>query len=140
MAAEDSHDPEKWMSLSPDALEPILRLHERFLLRRPGGRRALLAYHDLSGCDLSGRDLSEAELTGARLRRVNLAAAGLRTAQLSLCDLRQANLDGADLSRADMRGSCFRGAELNKAVLAPASKESMSSPCRAAGSNPTAES
>src|SRR5579863_8349924 len=103
--------------VSPQELRQILQLHELFISRRPGGRRAVLAYYDLSQTDLSDQDLSGADLTGVRLHRANLKNTCLRGAKLSTADLRAANLNGADLTGADLRSSCLRGAQLNRAKL-----------------------
>src|SRR5215472_8834931 len=103
--------------LSAQELRQILQLHELFVSRRPGGRRAVLAYYDLSQTDLSDQDLSGADLTGVRLHRANLKNTCLRGAKLSTADLRAANLNGADLTGADLRSSCLRGAQLNRAKL-----------------------
>src|ERR1700722_10434969 len=100
-----------WTRLSAAKLEDILRSHEKFAHRVPGGQRAMLAFHDLSGIDLSGRDLSEADMSGARLRQCRMVGAKLRMTNLFGADLRMANLERADLTRADLRGICLRGAE-----------------------------
>src|SRR5579864_1362707 len=118
--------------VSPQELRQILQLHELFVSRRPGGRRAVLAYYDLSQTDLSDQDLSGADLTGVRLHRANLKNTCLRDAKLSTADLRAANLNGADLSGADLRSSCLRGAQLNRAKL-PNADMSKLSPIRQQG-------
>ncbi|HEX4193970.1 MAG TPA: pentapeptide repeat-containing protein, partial [Stellaceae bacterium] len=103
--------------LTPQELRQILQLHELYLAREAAGRRAVLAYYDLSSADLSEHDLSGADLTGARLHRAILKNTVLRQAKMSTADLRAANLNGADLSGADLRSSCLRGAQLNNAKL-----------------------
>src|SRR5450631_2162086 len=89
--------------LADTALEAVLQSHARFLERRPGGQRALLAFHDLEERNFHRRDLCDSDLSGARLTRAVLTGAKLRTSVLFAADLRVANLDGADLSRADLR-------------------------------------
>ncbi len=71
-----------WNQIERPELAKVLREHARFLERKPGGRRAMLAFHDLSNYDLSGQDLSEADLTGARLRRARLTWTTLRATNL----------------------------------------------------------
>ena len=110
----------QWKRLSLTELGQVLDLHDRFLVRKTGGMRAQLAWHDLSDRGLDNRDLSDANLTGARLERAQLAGAKFRLAVLYAANLNLANLDRADLTRADLRGASFRGAELNYAVLAMA--------------------
>ena len=112
-----SSDGQTWRKLSSAELKKVLENHQRFLAKIPGGRRADLSFHDLTGIDLSGRDLSEADLSGARLKQARLAGTKLTRATLFCADLRMANLERADLTGADMRGACLRGAELSDAVL-----------------------
>ena len=64
-------------------LNTIIQLHEKWLRREPGGKKA-----DLSDADLSGADLSHADLSGADLSGADLSHADLRYA-----DLRGANVD-----------------------------------------------
>src|SRR6266446_4209183 len=110
-ATFDGIPAENWKRLSSAELEVVLSGHLRFLQRRPGGQRALLAFHDLEECDLGRRDLCDAEMSGVRLQRAHLNGTKLRSAVLFAADLRLANLNDADLRRADLRGACFRGAE-----------------------------
>ncbi len=71
-----------WHKLSGAEFKDVLEEHRCFLARLPGGRRATLSFHDLSGVDLSGHDLSEADLSGARLKQVRLTGAKLTGAKL----------------------------------------------------------
>lgn len=103
--------------LSERELDEALALHETFIAGRPGGRRAVLQFHDLSSAELSGRNLREIELSGAGLGLAVLRNANLSAATLYAADLRAANLTGADLSHADLRGACLRGAKLTDAKL-----------------------
>ena len=64
-------------------LNTIIQLHEKWLRREPGGKKA-----NLSSADLSGADLSDADLRYADLRGADLSGADLRYA-----DLRGANVD-----------------------------------------------
>src|SRR3984957_7571059 len=84
--------------------------HEMLYAGRMGGARAVFAFCDLSGLDLSGRNLADADFTGAVLGEINLAGARLESASFFGADLRRANLVEASLRRADMRGACLRGA------------------------------
>ena len=91
--------------------------HEMLYAGRVGGARAVFAFCDLSGLDLSGRNLADADFTGAILEETNLAGARLETTSFFGADLRRANLAGACLRRADLRGASLRGANLIGADL-----------------------
>ena len=86
--------------------------HELLYSGRVGGARAVFAFCDLSGLDLSGRNLADADFTGAYLEETNLAGAKLDSASFFGASLQRANLSGASLRRADMRGTSLRGAKL----------------------------
>jgi len=77
--------------------------HEMLQTGRMGGARAVFAFCDLSGLDLSGRNLGDADFTGAVLEETNFEGAKLDSASFFGADLRRANLAGASLRRADMR-------------------------------------
>ena len=81
-------------------LNTIIQLHEKWLRREPGGKKANLSSADLRGADLSGADLSHADL-----RYADLSGADLSGADLSHADLRYADLSHADLRYADLRGA-----------------------------------
>src|SRR5215469_2665103 len=91
--------------------------HELLYSGRVGGARAVFAFCDLSGLDLSGRNLADADFTGAYLEETNLAGAKLDSASFFGASLQRANLSGASLRRADMRGTSLRGANLIGADL-----------------------
>src|SRR6201986_3077148 len=91
--------------------------HEMLYSGRMGGARAVFAFCDLSGLDLSGRNLADADFTGAYLEETNLAGAKLDSASFFGASLQRANLSGASLRRADMRGTSLRGANLIGADL-----------------------
>src|ERR1700743_679663 len=91
--------------------------HEMLYAGRIGGARAVYAFCDLSGLDLSGRNLADADFTGAVLEEANLAGTRMDSASFFGADLRRANLAGASLRRADLRGACLRGANLIGADL-----------------------
>ena len=80
--------------------------HEMLYSGRVGGARAVFAFCDLSGLDLSGRNLADADFTGAYLEETNFAGAKLDCASFFGASLKRANLAGASLRRADMRGTC----------------------------------
>ncbi len=46
-------------------VDAICARHDRLWAARPGGARAVFAWSDLSGLDLSGRNLSDADFTCA---------------------------------------------------------------------------
>ena len=89
-------------------LNTIIQLHEKWLRREPGGKKANLSSADLRGADLSDADLSDADLSSA-----DLSGADLSGADLSDADLRGADLSGADLSHADLRYADLRGANVD---------------------------
>ncbi|HEX7655846.1 MAG TPA: pentapeptide repeat-containing protein, partial [Sphingomonas sp.] len=99
-----------------DASAAIAR-HEMLFAGRMGGARAVFAFCDLSGLDLSGRNLSDADFTGALMEETNLQGARLDSASFFGADLRRANLAGATMRRSDMRGASLRGANLIGADL-----------------------
>ena len=102
-------------TIDRSALQAVLEAHGKFVRREPNGRRASLAYHDLTNLALEGVELREADLTGARLSGALLRAAQLDGAILFGADLRDADLRDASLTRADLRGVCLRGAHLTNA-------------------------
>src|ERR1700753_726521 len=91
--------------------------HEMLYSGRMGGARAVFAFTDLSGLDLSGRNLADADFTGAVLEETNFAGARLDSASFFGADLRRANLTNAQMRRADLRGASLRGANLIGADL-----------------------
>ena len=97
-------------TIDGNELDRILTLHAAFMARAPGGRRAILKFVNLSGCDLSGRCLAEADLSGALLQHANLAGINLRDATLFGADLTRCDLTEACLERADLRGATLRDA------------------------------
>src|SRR5581483_3626010 len=60
LAPEDSSDESKNPSkrLTPQELSGVLQRHRRFVNQMPGGARANLSFHDLSGVDLTDCDLT----------------------------------------------------------------------------------
>src|ERR1700685_3716908 len=86
--------------------------HEMLYSGRLGGARAVFAFCDLSGLDLSGRNLADADFTGAIMEETNFAGAKLDSASFFGADLRRSNMSGASMRRADMRGASMRGANL----------------------------
>ena len=91
--------------------------HELLYSGRVGGARAVFAFCDLSGLDLSGRNLADADFTGAYLEETNLSGTKLDSASFFGASLKRVNLSGASLRRADMRGTSLRGANLIGADL-----------------------
>ncbi len=99
-----------------DVSAAIVR-HEMLCSGRMGGARAVFAFCDLGGLDLSGHNLSDADFTGAHLEEANLAGARMDSANFFGADMRRANLTAASLKRADLRGASLRGADLSGADL-----------------------
>ena len=106
--------------LMQDDVSATLARHEMLHSGRMGGARAVFAFCDLSGLDLSGRNLADADFTGAILRETNFSGARLDSANFFGADLRRADLSGARLRRADLRGACLRGANLTGSDLCEA--------------------
>jgi len=109
------------LSMTPEQLTEILRLHKAWLNDEPKGIRASLRDADLSGADLRTATLFKASLGGADLREADLREADLRGADLPEADLQGANLLGASLQGADLRGASLQGADLLGADLRGAS-------------------
>src|SRR6266705_178195 len=91
--------------------------HEMLYSGRIGGARAVFAFCDLSGLDLSGRNLADADFTGAVMEEMNFEGAKLDSASFFGADLRRCNLAGASMRRVDMRGASMRGANMIGADL-----------------------
>jgi len=109
--------PNKMRRLSHIELAEVVKTHQDFLLGRPGGLRAELVNHDLSGMLLTGSNLKDADLTGAKLTDADLSDCVLDGATMSGADLSDANLDGARMVGVDLRGSTLRSARLRNANL-----------------------
>src|SRR5579863_5303717 len=91
--------------------------HENLYAGRMGGARAVFAFCDLSGLDLSWRNLGDAGFTGAILTEANFSGARLDSASFYCADAKRADLSKASIRRADMRGCSLRGANLIGADL-----------------------
>ncbi|MSP95399.1 MAG: pentapeptide repeat-containing protein [Alphaproteobacteria bacterium] len=91
--------------------------HELLYSGRVGGARAVFAFSDLFGLDLSGRNLADADFTGAYLEKTNLAGARLDSTSFFGASLKRANLTGASLRRADMRGAKLRATDFRGTIL-----------------------
>jgi uncharacterized protein YjbI with pentapeptide repeats len=96
-------------------LDRLLEVHERFVKRQPGGRRAMIKYVQASRLNLSRRIMIDADFTGANFSRANLVSADFERASLYGADLRGADGRGANFTRADIRGATLRGANLSEA-------------------------
>lgn len=98
-------------------VEQICARHDRLWTSKPGGARAVFAWMDLTGLDLSRRNLCDADFSGAILMGVNFEGARLDNGNLFGADLRDAQLTDCSLRRADLRGACLRNANLTGADL-----------------------
>lgn len=115
------------MKMTYEELNVVLEKHKLWLDGDPGGKRANLAFKDLSGATLSGANLKMANFYGANLSRANLIrtnlfGANLSRANLSRVNLSRANLSVASLFRANLSyanlcGAKFYKSDLRKAVL-----------------------
>ncbi|HEX2559222.1 pentapeptide repeat-containing protein, partial [Phenylobacterium sp.] len=90
--------PTQLRRLTQAEVEVICAKHDRLWTSRPGGARAVFAWMDLSGLDLSGKNLCDADMTGVILADCNLK--GVR--------LDHANLFGADMQNADLTDASLR--------------------------------
>jgi uncharacterized protein YjbI with pentapeptide repeats len=63
--------------MMPDVLQGLLEQHQRWYLKKGGGRRLDLAMAELHGCGLTGALLAGAKLSGANLGRAIGTAANL---------------------------------------------------------------
>jgi uncharacterized protein YjbI with pentapeptide repeats len=97
--------------------EKICARHDRLWTSKPGGARAVFAWMDLSGLDLTGKNLCDADFSGAVLAGCKLAGARLDHATLFGADLQDCDLTGASMRRADLRGACLRNADLTGADM-----------------------
>ncbi|MDB5428190.1 MAG: pentapeptide repeat family protein [Phenylobacterium sp.] len=98
-------------------VDRICAKHDRLWSSKPGGARAVFAWTDLSGLDLSDRNLCDADFSGAVLAGCNLRGARFDHATLFGADLQEADLRDSSLRRADLRGACLRNADLTGADL-----------------------
>jgi len=65
--------------------------------------RAVFAFSDLSGLDLSGCNLADADFTGAILGETNFSGTRLDAASFFGSDLRRVNMNNASIRRGDLR-------------------------------------
>ena len=113
------------ITISQPELEQIVKKHELYLAKLPGGEQAVLCGADLKGANLSGAnligaDLSEADLGGADLHEADLSDAKLKKANLSEANLNDGNLFRADLSDANLNDANLFRANLHDANLSRA--------------------
>ena len=66
-------------------IEEILKLHKKWLMGEPEGKKANLQYADLRYANLSGADLRYADLRHANLKYTNLKHTNLEKADLRFC-------------------------------------------------------
>src|SRR5450432_2432325 len=92
--------------------DQICARHDRLWSSKPGGARAVFAWADLSGLDLTGRTLCDADFSGAVLAGCQMRGARLDHAIMFGADLQDTDLREASLRRADLRGACLHNADL----------------------------
>ncbi|HYE42193.1 MAG TPA: pentapeptide repeat-containing protein, partial [Caulobacteraceae bacterium] len=107
----------RYRRLSQQEVDAVCARHDRLWASLPGGARAVFAWADLSGLDLSNRNLCDADFSGAILAGANFSGARLEQANFFGADMQGVNLAEASLRRADLRGACLRGADLSGADL-----------------------
>jgi uncharacterized protein YjbI with pentapeptide repeats len=103
--------------LTQQEVDIICARHDRLFSARMGGARAVFAWCEMHGLDLSARNLCDADFTGAYLVGCKLVGTKLDNASFFGADMQGSNFTDASLRRADLRGSCLRGANLSGADL-----------------------
>lgn len=103
--------------ISQDQLDALVRLHNRFLDGRLGGRRATLKNTDISGLTLKGQNLKQANFMGCSMVSMDLSDANFQEASLYACDLSNSNLNNTKFIRADLRGARIESASMEGANL-----------------------
>src|SRR3954447_20400674 len=103
--------------ISQAEADKICARHDRLWTSKPGGARAVFAWTDLSGLDLSGRNLCDADFSGAVLAGCLMQGARLDHAIMFGADLQDCDMRGASLRRTDLRGACLRNADLTGADM-----------------------
>lgn len=113
-------------------LEEMLRLHELFIQRLPGGKRLNLHNIDISGVSLRYANLSGANLSGVNLYDVDLSYANLRNVDMRgvrICEtkmdetvLLEAKMSNAILYKSqlfsvNLTGAYLFGAEMNEVEM-----------------------
>src|ERR687888_590655 len=87
-ASEGASAPQlTWKRLNPKELAAILQAHERFVTGVPGGRRALLAHHEIENEDFTNRNLTEIDFVGAKLSSSRFSKSIMARANLYAADL-----------------------------------------------------
>ena len=98
-------------------LDKIIKLHEKWFIGNPNGKRANLSDEDLSGTNLCNVNLIGVNLIYANLKGAFLNYANLRDSNLDYTNLGGANLSGTDLSNADFNNTNLSDANLSWANL-----------------------
>ena len=111
------HDTAKQSILSQDQLNAMVDLHNRFLIGRLGGRRAILQNFDISGLSFAGKDLRQVDFSGCSMLDMDLSGANFQEAKLYACDLSGSDLSECNFIRADLRGSRIEFANLKNTNL-----------------------
>lgn len=136
-------DPERSSNAAATNLAQAIRMHESFVLRRQGGKRADLRFAKLQWVKLVNRRLDEIEFSGADLTAADLSHSILDRAVLYCSNLSHASLIGASIRRADLRGAKLKGtnfdfanlegADFRQATIASVSSAGENSPWKVAG-------
>jgi uncharacterized protein YjbI with pentapeptide repeats len=98
-------------------LDQFMAAHERYIRRKPQGRRAVMRFLQAPGMDFSRRLLPQSDFTGANLQGCDLRGVDLQGAALFCADLSESDIRNANLRRADIRGVSLRNAKLSGANL-----------------------
>lgn len=107
--------------VSPDDLRRILDAHDEWVASKgKRGRRAQLAFMDLSGAGMRRANLSGADLSGTNLSHVDLTEARLMGACLSGAYVRDSMLSSANFKRAVLTKAVFAGVLMHGTIFAGA--------------------
>jgi len=99
------------------ALAERLQAHERLIMAKPGGQRAVLNFANLRNLTLRRRRFDEISLLSADLSFSDLSETVLDRALLMGANLANSNFTKASLKRADLRGAALRGVRFDNANL-----------------------
>lgn len=103
--------------LTQDQLDAMVKLHQRYLDGRIGGRRASLKNTDLSGLVMRSCNLSQSDFMSCIMMNMDLSGSNFSEASLYACDLSVSNLNNASFTRADLRGAKIENASMREIDL-----------------------
>ena len=117
MSSFTAASPNNLTFLELKALAERLNAHERLILAKPGGQRAILNFANLRKLNLRRRRFDEISMLSADLSSSDFSETNLDRALLMGANLANGNFTKASLRRADLRGAALRGARFDYANL-----------------------